>query len=296
MNSFRFKGESNLQLNHQKIRDLSRVKCWLLDMDGTITLGEELLPGADRFFRSIHGSEYIFLTNNSSHSAGHYINRMRKLGIPTDRKQMLTSTDALAMYLKQLCHEQSEILVFPVGTADFESELETAGISLVKKREQALDYVVLGFDTSLTYEKLDIACDYIRSGIPYLAANPDYVCPMPGNKVLPDCGAIIAFMETCTGKKPDKVIGKPDTAMVDMIRANRGYRPDEIAMVGDRIYTDMAVAKKAGILCIAVLSGEATAEEIEASQVEPDYIFTDVGELSDTLSICRQAASAGGSD
>ncbi len=282
-----------MKLNQQQLRALSRIKCWLLDMDGTITLGEALLPGADRYFDSIKGSEYVFMTNNSSHSARHYIDRMLRLGIPTDRRQMLTSTDALALYLKKISHGKSQIRVFPVGTADFELELESAGIQLVRQRERPIDYVVLGFDTSLTYEKLDNACDYIRSGIPYLAANPDHVCPMPGNKVLPDCGAIISFMETCTGKKPEKVIGKPDTAMVDMILADRGYHLDEIAMVGDRIYTDMAVAKKAGIMCIAVLSGEATAGDIEESKIDPDYIFSDVGELADALNACRTLSATG---
>lgn len=268
---------------NKQLTKLRQIKGWLLDMDGTITLGEDLLPGADRFFEQIKQADYIFMTNNSSHSASHYMQRMQRLGIPTDRPQMMISTDALAMYLKQKGPIDRKVRVFPVGTPDFESELSKAGIELVFEREADIDFVVIGFDTTLTYEKLDIACDYIRAGKPYYAANPDYVCPMPGNKVLPDCGAIIAFMETCTGRKPDRIIGKPDTAMVDMIQSERGYQVHQMAMVGDRIYTDLAVAKQAGILCVAVLSGEASLDEIKESQIRPDYIFTDAGMLADAL-------------
>ena len=268
---------------------LRRVRCWLLDMDGTVTLGEEALPGAAPFFNALERrqTEYIFLTNNSSHDADHYVRRLNRIGILTGREQVLTSTDALALYLKTIGPADRAPILYPVGTPGFEHDLRNAGMILEKRRSQPVDFVVLGFDTTLVYEKLDIACDYIRSGIPYLAANPDRVCPLAGGKVLPDCGALIAFMQTCTGRDPMKVIGKPDPAMIDMVIQSRGYRQDELAMVGDRIYTDIASAGNAGILGIAVLSGEATLEEIEASDVTPDFIFMDIGELAVQLNAVR---------
>ena len=264
---------------------LRDVRCWLLDMDGTITLGEEALPGAAAFFRRIaaKGCAHIFLTNNSSHSADHYVRRLNRLGIPASRRQILTSTDALAFYLKMIGPRDRPVAVYPVGTPEFEQDLADAGIRLVRMRGQAIDYVVLGFDTSLVYEKLDIACDYIRGGIAYLAANPDRVCPLAGGKVLPDCGALIAFIATCTDRQPVRVIGKPDPAMAEMIFADRGYRPHEMAMVGYRLYTDLAFAKKAGIIGVAVLSGETSLAEIAAGDICPDYIFADVGELAEYL-------------
>ncbi len=262
---------------------LSQVKCWLLDMDGTITLGEEALPGAAAFFASIRGQAHIFLTNNSSHARSHYLARLSRIGIPAGPDQVLTSTDAMAMYLKTIGPAERPVTIYPVGTPGFEQDLQAAGIRLEKRREMAIDYVVLGFDTSLIYEKLDVACDYIRRGVPYLATNPDRVCPLAGGRVLPDCGALIAYMQTCTGTDPLKVIGKPETAMIDMVLASRPFVKEDLAMVGDRIYTDIAAARNAGVLSIAVLSGEATREDLEMASVKPDLIFADVGELAACL-------------
>lgn len=262
---------------------LGQVQCWLLDMDGTVTLGEEALPGSGAFFSAIGAKPYIFLTNNSSHSKAHYLERLRRIGIPAEQDQILTSTDALALYLRKISPTGAALTVYPVGTPGFEEDLLKAGIRLEKRRDRPIDYVVLAFDTTLVYEKLDIACDYIRQGIPYLATNPDRVCPLAGGRVLPDCGALIAYMETCTGIRPLRVIGKPETAMIEMVMDSRHYSKDELAMVGDRIYTDMASARNADILAIAVLSGEATREAIEQADIKPDFIFTDIGELASCL-------------
>lgn len=260
---------------------LNRINCWLLDMDGTVSLGEDMLPGADRFFHALNGRQYIFVTNNSSHSAKHYENRMNRMGIRTGRENILTSTDALILYLKKEFGE--ELTVYAVGTPDFEEELLSAGIKIAREKDKPVDAVLLAFDTTLSYEKLDTACDYIRNGIPYYAANPDKVCPLANGKVLPDCGALIAYMQTCTGINPRRVIGKPDTAMIEMVLAGTPLDPAEVAMVGDRIYTDMAVAKNAGILCIAVLTGESTLEEILESKVDPDFIFDHIGDIGGYL-------------
>jgi len=348
-------------IRKQKLQD---VKCWLLDIDGTISIGEDLLPGADKFFDALTDQRFIFVTNNSSHSADYYVKRMSRIGIPTKRENVLTSTDALIMYLKKIfdkdnittmasndAEKETEIenetktktktktdtnadadtdfntnrtnansnadtdfntsntntntniitdtnantntttkktpsgtiTVFPVGTPDFEMELLDAGIEIVKEKEKQINAVLLAFDTTLTYDKLDIACDYIRAGVPYIAANPDKVCPLADGKVLPDCGAILAFIQTCTGVAPAKIIGKPDTSMSEMIISKYGYRQEELAMVGDRIYTDLAFAKNAGILSIAVLTGEATLDEIIESRVEPEFIFEKIADIEKYL-------------
>ena len=130
---------------------------------------------------------------------------------------------------------------------------------------------------------MDYACDYIRSGIPWVGANPDFVCPMADNKVLPDCGAIMEMLKACTSTFPEIVIGKPETAMVDMVMMDRGYEREELAMVGDRLYTDLALARRAGILGIAVLTGETNTEEISASLESPDLVLQDIGELAEIL-------------
>ncbi len=258
--------------------DISGIECWLLDMDGTVSLGEKMIPGAEKFFDRIGGRKFIFLTNNSSHGASHYIRRLKGMGIDAGRDGILISTDALAALLKGIM--PGSIKAFCVGTKDFENELANAGIEPVAGQSEHPDVVLVGFDTSLTYSKLDIACDLIRRGVPWYAANPDKVCPLEDGRVLPDCGAIIAFLETCTGVAPVKVIGKPETAMVDMIIDKYGLDRRRTAMVGDRIYTDLAVAVSSGIRCIAVLTGEASADEIHASGIRPDYIFDDIGDIA----------------
>lgn len=266
-------------------RELQTIRCFLLDMDGTVSLGEEALPGADEFFAALAatGQDFIFLTNNSSHSADYYVRRMQRLGFPVNRERMLTSTDALALYLQQIGPTDRPVRLYPVGTPDFAAELLTAGFVLETRRDQPLDFVVVGFDTTLTYQKLDIACDYIRRGIPWVAANPDRVCPLAGGRVMPDCGALIACLVTCTDRQPLRIIGKPESAMVDMVLASRGFRRQELAMVGDRIYTDLAIARNTGIVGIAVLSGESTLAEIEASGIEPDFICEGIGDLAPWL-------------
>lgn len=266
-------------------QDLQAIRCYLLDMDGTVSLGEEALPGAAAFFAALAagGQDFIFLTNNSSHRADYYVQRMQRLGFPVDRTRMLTSTDALILYLRQSRPTGQPLRLYAVGTPDFEAELLAAGLELVSEREQPIDFVVVGFDTTLTYQKLDIACDYIRQGIPWVAANPDRVCPLANGRVMPDCGALIACLQACTERPPLRIIGKPETAMVEMVLASRPWQRNELAMVGDRIYTDLALAGNSGIMGIAVLSGEATLAEIRTSGLDPAFIIDGIGDLGPWL-------------
>jgi NagD protein len=210
---------------------------------------------------------------------------MKKLGFSVNRRKMLTSTDALIIYLRG---KGAEVL-YAVGTPDFERSLLEAGFSLAKVRDAAIDYVVVGFDTTLTYEKIDIACDYIRSGVVWAGANPDFVCPMADNKVLPDCGSIMAMLRACTNTEPEIVIGKPETAMVDMVIADRGFAREELAMVGDRLYTDLELARRANILGIAVLTGETDIDEINRSITKPDIVVDDIGQLALLLKEIRSS-------
>jgi HAD superfamily hydrolase (TIGR01450 family) len=271
-----------------RVEEIRRIRAWFLDMDGTVTIGEKALPGADAFFRALAAMDpvpaHIFVTNNSSHSTDHYLRRLARAGLPAGRREVATSTDALALWFRSrpICAGRSPML-YPVGTPDFEGELEAAGCTLVREKGRPIDFVAVGFDTTLTYAKLDAACDYIRDGVPYAAANPDKVCPLEGGKVLPDCGCILSFLKTCTDREPEVVVGKPSTAMVDALLADREFDRADVAMVGDRIYTDMAVARNAGILCVAVLSGEADLPAIEASGIDPDLVVDGIGDLADLL-------------
>ena len=257
---------------------LNKAKLFLLDMDGTLYLGDEVIDGAHDFIRTLEetGRQYIYLTNNSSRAGMDYVGRLRGLGFPCEEENLFTSSMATVLYLREK-HPGARVL--PVGTAAFCRELREGGIDLV---EEDADVVVVGFDTELTYKKLELAVKYLRRGAAFVAANPDWVCPMPGNEVLPDCGSICALLTASTGAKP-YYIGKPNREMVDIISKKTGVPNENIACVGDRLYTDIAVAKNAGAISVCVLSGESSMEDIEASEVKPDLIFPSVKELGAAL-------------
>ncbi len=231
-------------------RMLSDARLFLLDMDGTLYLGDEVIEGAHDFIRTLErtGRRYIYLTNNSSRAGTDYIARLRKLGFPCEPENVFTSGMATALYLREH-HPDAE--VYLVGTAAFRRELAEAGNCFA---EENADVVVAGFDTELTYKKLERAVHFLRRGVPFIAANPDWVCPMPRGEVLPDCGSICALLTASSGAQPH-YIGKPNREMIDIISKQTGVPNGQIACVGDRLYTDIAVAKNAGAISICVLSG-----------------------------------------
>ena len=173
------------------------------------------------------------------------------------------------------------------GTRAFHRELVSYGINLVNDdaghtEADTVDVVVQGFDTELVYEKLERACHFLRRGAAFIAANPDWVCPMPADEVLPDCGSICALLTASSGKEPT-YIGKPNRNMIDVISAMTGIPNERICAVGDRLYTDIAVAQNAGAVSVLVLSGETTADMVAAAERQPDYILSDVHELHTVL-------------
>lgn len=261
--------------------DLNHIKYYLLDMDGTIYLGNEMIDGALEFLDLLQqmDRDYIFLTNNSSKNRYAYQKRLKEFGCDVEPDKIFTSGEATTLYLKG---EAPEAKVFLLGTEYLEEEFEQSGFELVKNKDLKPDYVVVGFDTTLTYERLWEACDYIREGIPYIATHPDYNCPLEGGKFMPDAGAIIDFIAASTNRRPH-VIGKPNKDIIEMICNKYGYEKSEIAMVGDRLYTDIKTGNNAGITSILVLSGETALADYEQSDVIANYIFPSVKELSDTL-------------
>ncbi|MGI6029709.1 MAG: HAD-IIA family hydrolase [Candidatus Heteroscillospira sp.] len=257
---------------------LSDAKLFLLDMDGTLYLGDEVIEGAREFIHTLErtGRRYIYLTNNSSRAGTDYVTRLRKLGFPCEAENVFTSGMATAMYLNEKHPGEG---VFLVGTEAFRRELLAAGVRLT---EDEPSVVTVGFDTELTYRKLELAVRFLRRGAAFVAANPDWVCPMPGGEVLPDCGSICALLTASTGRKP-WYIGKPNREMVDIISKATGEPNRNIACVGDRLYTDIAVAQNAGAISICVLSGESTRADVDAADHKPDYVFPSVKELGDKL-------------
>lgn len=251
-----------------------KIKCFILDMDGTIYLGNELFPFTKDFLKKVEdtGREYYFFTNNSSKSQQAYIEKLARLGIQIKKEQMMISSHVIIKYLKEYYDKKS---IYVVGTPSLIQEFESFDMNLT---EEDPDIVVLGFDTTLTYEKLFKACHYIRNGCTYFGINTDWNCPMEGGTFIPDCGSMAKLIEASTGKFPE-FFGKPSKHTLDYIIKETGYQPEEIAIVGDRLYTDIAVADGSDVTSILVLSGESTREDVEKSDVKPDVVVENLVEI-----------------
>jgi HAD superfamily hydrolase (TIGR01457 family) len=246
-------------------------------MDGTIYLGDELIDGSKRFLETIKekGKRYIFLTNNSSKNKKTYVDKLNKLGIQASEEEVFTSGEATTMYLKKA---KAGAKVYLLGTKALEEEFERAGFVLEKERHKKIDYVVLGFDTSLTYEKLWAACEYISEGVEYIATHPDFNCPLANDKFMPDAGSMAAFIEASTGKTPI-VIGKPNKEVIESIASKYGLNREDMVIVGDRLYTDIKTGANAGIASILVYSGETNEEDYRNSEIRADYVFNSVKDI-----------------
>ncbi len=255
------------------------VRGFLLDMDGTFYLSDRLLPGAREFWEFTQGAglPVLFLSNNSSKNRAAYARKINGMGIPATVEHIFTSGEATALYLQRLAPPGTPVAVF--GTPDLEQTFTAAGFALTMEQP---DYVVLGFDTTVDYAKLTRLCDLVRAGRPYLATHPDFNCPVTGG-VIPDIGAIIAFVEASTGRRPDVIIGKPNRHILDMAAARLGLPVEALCMVGDRLYTDIAMGQNAPIHTALVLSGETRREDLAGSPYRPDYVFENLAELTQHL-------------
>ncbi|GAB4467372.1 MAG: HAD-IIA family hydrolase [Anaerolineae bacterium] len=254
------------------VERLAGVRCFLLDMDGTIYLGNRLLPGASALLERLQerGPEYLILTNNSSRSKHLYARKLHGLGLGVPAERILTSGEATAIYLNML---KPGARVYLVGTPALAEEFASSGFNLV---QDVPDFAVLGFDTTLTYEKLWRLCDFVRAGVPYVATHPDINCPLEGG-FMPDIGAMIAFVEASTGRRPT-IIGKPNRPIIEAVTARTGIPAAQMCMVGDRLYTDIAMGQ-AGIMTVLVLSGESRRDDIPASPFKPDLVVENLAVL-----------------
>jgi len=263
------------------------VRHVVLDMDGTIYLGgrlfAETLPFLDALAEMRIG--WDFLTNNNSRSRAAYVERLGAMGIEAGAGQVMLSTDACVVTLR--VEFPAVRRVFVLGTEGLKSDLGDAGFEVVDEGE--CDAVVVGFDTGLEYGRLCRAAYLIGQGKPYVATHPDRVCPTDEATVLPDCGAVCALLESATGRKPDFVSGKPNPAMLEAVMEKRGLSAEELVMVGDRIYTDVRMAREAGVLAVLTLTGEATREQASEAAEKPDLVVDDLGDLAALLRSSRSA-------
>lgn len=263
-----------------KVEHLNRLlqtKVFVLDMDGTIYLGDKILRGAIEFITKAkqNGRKILYFTNNASKSKQSYLDKLHRLGFPAEQSDIVTSGDVTAEYLMQFHPGKS---VYLVGTPQLEQVFLDYGIKLTDGSEA--DIVVSSFDTTLTYEKLVKACDLIRNGAIFYSTHPDYNCPME-NGFIPDSGAICALITASTGKEP-RYFGKPHRESAEMMARLCGVSFDEMAIVGDRLYTDIALGKNNGILSILVLSGETKIEDITDAN-RGDIIIDGIYKLSELI-------------
>ena len=255
---------------------LKEKKLFLLDMDGTLYLDDDLFECTIPFLTAIkeNGGRYLFLTNNSSKSVKVYIEKLAKLGIPATEEDFFTSTMATCVYLREHYHGKK---IYASGTAAFRQELAEAGFPVTDRLEDDVDCLLMGNDSELTFQKLEDACILLGRDVTYLATNPDWVCPTAYGYV-PDCGSVCEMLWRATGKRP-YFIGKPEPAMAQLAMQKCGVAPEDAVMIGDRIYTDIACGVNADIDTVLVFSGETTREDWQKSDIRPTYTAENINEI-----------------
>ena len=253
-------------------------KLFLFDMDGTIYLDNDLFDGVKELLKKIEsiGGKYVFITNNSSKSVEDYVKKLHALGLDfVDKENFFTSAQASTRMLKE---KFGDGLIYAQGTRSFIKELKDSGLTITENYDESACVVIVGFDPELTGEKLKNTCKMLtKLNVPYFATNPDWVCPVDFGYI-PDCGSMCFGIEKATGKKPI-YIGKPEPAMIYSVMEKFGFDARQTIVFGDRIYTDIASGVNAGVDTVLVLSGEATMDDYNQSEVKPTFVLNHVKEV-----------------
>ena len=264
---------------------LKEKKLFLFDMDGTIYRDNVLFDGTRQLLNTIreNGGNYVFITNNSSFSVNAYIDKMASFNIQTNADCFFTSTQAAIWMLRRDFPSQK---IYCQGTKAMLDELTYAGIQVTSDIEDDIAAILIGFDTELTSEKLWKSCQILGRAIPYFATNPDLCCPVCFGYI-PDCGSICKMLEYCTGRRPI-YIGKPEAVMVDLVCEKFKRKKEETIVIGDRLYTDIAVAINAQVMSICVLTGEASLQSIKEKKddILPTFVLNSVKDIYYALEEC----------
>jgi len=252
---------------------LQGIRMFVLDMDGTIYLGDTLFPYTHKFLKTVGstGRDFCFFTNNSSKNRKAYLDKLQGMQINIVPERMMLSNDVILRWLLQ---NQPGKKAYVVGTPFLMEDFTKCGITT---DDENADYVVLGFDTTLTYEKLSRACTLIRRGAPVYGVNADFNCPVPGG-FIPDCGSIAALVKASTGVQCE-FFGKPSPRTLSYILEHTGYGGKELAVIGDRLYTDIALTENSDVTSILVLSGETKEKDLWESAIKPDMVVENIGAL-----------------
>lgn len=267
---------------------LKSKKLFVFDLDGTVYLGNRIFPEAVEFISKLRqsGRRVLFFTNNASHNHEFYVKKLTRIGFAPAHDEIMTAGDVTLSYIMK---EHADTPVYLLGTKELWEDFKAAGVNLVNDASGKLTsdtpakIVVTSFDTELVYEKLRIACDFIRNGAEYLCTHPDFNCPVEGG-FIPDSGAIAALVTASTGVRPE-FFGKPSSMTADMICYVTKTDKEDICIIGDRLYTDIATGKKNGITAMLVLTGESTLADVDALSDEdkPDIIVKDLAEAGELM-------------
>ncbi len=257
-----------------------RLKLFLFDLDGTLYLGDQVYPYSAELLETIRktGGRSLFMTNNSSKSVIDYVAKLNRLGLPATPDDFITSVQATVHYLRG---HYPDAVLYVCGTRSMQEELAQNGFRITTDLDK-VNCIVMGFDTELTFRKLEDVCRLLLTrDLPYLATNPDVVCPTEFGSV-PDCGSVSEMIFNATGKRPF-FIGKPEPLMPQLAMERFGCTGEQTAVIGDRIYTDIRSGLNAGAYSILVMSGETTPEILAASPDKPDLVLPDAGALIPVL-------------
>lgn len=260
------------------MENYSDIKCFIVDMDGTFYLGDSLLPGAKEFSKAVKdtGRRFFFFTNNSSHSEEECLEKLRKMGYDEEGMSVIISSHVTIDFIKR---NRPGKTVYLLGNENLTNDFIKAGIPLTDKDP---DIVVLGFDTTLTYEKINNAAQFLSQGKEYIATHPDDNCPLKGGFML-DTGSMMAMFHQSVGRYPDLIMGKPYGYTVDYVCNRIGCQRHEIAFVGDRLQTDIGIGAKNGLKTALVYTGVTSPEQYEKSDIKASRTFQNIGELGKLL-------------
>lgn len=266
--------EKALETEELKREALENVELFVLDMDGTFYLGENIIPGSLNFIEKVKktGRRFIFFTNNASRTSSFYQKRLKRMGLSVEESDIVTAGDVTIEYLKSV---YPGLKVYLNGTPLLEESFIKAGIRLT---EDAPDVAIQSFDTTMDYAKMEKICNFVRDGVPFIATHMDINCPTETG-YMPDCGAMCALIEASAGRKP-RFLGKPFKETVDMILKITGTKLENIVFVGDRLYTDVATGVNNGAKGFLVLTGEANRHTLEESDVRPTCVYDSLYDIA----------------
>ena len=255
-------------------------KGFIFDLDGTVYLSDSLIPGAEKVIRLLRekGRKVVFLSNKPIQTREDYASKLTRLGIPTQPDEVINSTFVMIHYLKQ---NAPDAKLFVVGEIPFVEELKRAGFA-IKEEPKEIEYVVVAFDRTFDYRKLNIAFQAIKLGAHFIATNPDRTCPVEGGEI-PDCAGMIAAIEAVTGKKVELIVGKPSPIMIQAVLDVLGLRPEDCILIGDRLETDIKMGRESGIATGIVLTGVTDEKTLKESSIHPDFVFESIADVENLL-------------